>query len=158
MAINKGKIFEEKFKQDWSKCFPKTLVFRLVDQVSGFKTTSQNPCDYLCFPGKKLFMIECKSHNGASIPFSVIPQYERLLEYKDYENVVPGIVMWFREKDKIIWGDILTLEKIYNDGNKSIQLKMLNNDKYNLKEIPSVKKRVYLEADYTYLVNLYGGK
>lgn len=155
--MNKGKIFEDKFKEDWKKCFPKTFFLRLNDTLGGFKNIN-TPCDYLCFPGKKLFMIECKSHDGASIPFSVIPQYERLLEYKHYENVVPGIVMWFKEKDKIIWADILTLENIYNDGNKSIQLKMLNDDKYNLKEIPSVKKRVYLEADYTYLVNLYEGK
>ena len=158
MALNKGKIFEDKFKEDWKKCFRKTLVYRLVDQVSGFKTTSQNACDFLCFPGKKLFMIECKSHDGASIPFSVIPQYERLLEYKDFENVVPGIVIWFKEKDKIIWVDINTAEKIYNDGNKSIQLKMFTDKTYDLKEIPSIKKRVYLEADYSYIVDLYKGR
>lgn len=158
MALNKGKIFEDKFKEDWKKCFRKTLVYRLVDQVSGFKTTSQNACDFLCFPGKKLFMIECKSHDGASIPFSAIPQYERLLEYKDFENVVPGIVIWFKEKDKIIWVDINTAEKIYNDGNKSIQLKMFTDKTYDLKEIPSIKKRVYLEADYSYIVDLYKGR
>ena len=158
MGLNKGKIFEDKFKQDWKKCFPKTLVYRLVDQVTGFKTTSQNPCDFLCFPVKKLFMVECKSHDGASISFSVIPQYERLLEYKDFENVVPGIVIWFKEKNKILWADIKTIEKIYNDGNKSIQLKMLTDKTYDLKEIPSIKKRVYLEADYSYIVDLYKGR
>lgn len=158
MGMNKGKIFEDKFRENWSKCFPNTFVFRLVDQVSGFKTTSQNPCDFLCFPGKKLFMVECKSHDGASIPFSAIPQYERLLEYKHFENVVPGIIIWFKEKDKLIWVHINVAEKIFNDGNKSIQLKMLNDEKYDLKEIPSVKKRVYLEANYNYLVDLYGGK
>ena len=103
-------------------------------------------------------MIECKSHDGASIPFSAIPQYERLLEYKDFENVVPGIVIWFKEKDKIIWVDINTAEKIYNDGNKSIQLKMFTDKTYDLKEIPSIKKRVYLEADYSYIVDLYKGR
>ena len=103
-------------------------------------------------------MVECKSHDGASIPFSAIPQYERLLEYKNFENVVPGIIIWFKEKDKLIWVHINVAEKIFNDGNKSIQLKMLNDEKYDLKEIPSVKKRVYLEANYNYLVDLYGGK
>ena len=158
MGINKGKIFEDKFRENWKKCFPNTFVFRIVDQVSGFLNTSQNPCDFLCFPGKKLFMVECKSHDGASIPFSAIPQYERLLEYKNFENVVPGIIIWFKEKDKLIWVHINVAEKIFNDGNKSIQLKMLNDEKYDLKEIPSVKKRVYLEANYNYLVDLYGGK
>lgn len=44
-------------------------------------------------------MVECKAHAGASIPFSVIPQYSRLLEYKDFINVFPGIVVWLYEKD-----------------------------------------------------------
>jgi len=158
VGINKGKIFEDSFKENWKRCFPNTFVFRLVDQVSGFKTTSRNPADFLCLPSKKLFMIECKSHDGASIPFSDIPQYERLLEYKNFENVIPGIVIWFKEKDKIIWVDISVAEKIFIDGNKSIQLKMLTNKTYDLKEIPSNKKRVYLEANYTYLVGLYEGK
>lgn len=155
MSINKGKIFEDRFRENWKKSFPKTFIYRLADQVTGFKNTSQNPCDYLCFPGDKLFMIECKSHDGASIPFAAIPQYERLLEYKNYKNVCPGFVIWFKEKDIIIWVDIAVAEKIFNDGNKSIQLKMLTDEKYDLKKIPAVKKRVYLDADYTFLVNLY---
>lgn len=155
MGLNKGKIFETMFKDQWKKCFPETLIFRLKDQVSGFKETSQNPCDYLCFPEDKLFMIECKSHGGTSISFSAIPQYERLLAYKDYKNVIPGIVIWFKEKDIILWVDIRVAEKIYKDGNKSIQLKMFTNSIYDIKEIPTVKKRVYLDADYRYLINLY---
>ena len=68
MASNRGKDFEERFKEDWDKCFPGTLIFRLKDQMNGFKQTSQNPCDFIGFPGKDtLFMIECKSHNGASL-------------------------------------------------------------------------------------------
>lgn len=158
MGVNKGKIFEDSFRQNWKKCFPNSFIYRLADQVSGFKTTSQNPCDFICFPGDNLFMIECKSRDGSSIPFSAIPQYERLLEYKDFENVCPGVIIWFKEKDKIIWVDIKVMEKIYNDGNKSIQLKMLTDNIYDLVEIPSIKKRVYLEADYTYLTNLYREK
>jgi len=158
MGINKGKIFEDKFRENWKKCFPKTFIYRLPDQMTGFKLTSQNPCDFLCFPGEVLFMIECKSHDGASIPFAAIPQYERLLEYGHMKNVCPGIVIWFKEKDKVIWVHIDVAEKIYTDGNKSIQLKMLTDNKYDIKELPSVKKRVYLDTDYTYLADLYKGQ
>ena len=42
-----GKKFEQKFKSDWKKCFPETFLFRLKDQTTGYKTTSQNPCDFL---------------------------------------------------------------------------------------------------------------
>jgi len=155
MSISKGKIFENKFRECWKKFLPKSFIYRLMDQVSGFKVVSQNPCDFFCFTDGKLFLIECKSHDGASIPFSAIPQYERLLEYKDIEGVYPGIVIWFKDKDKVIWVDINVAEKIYNDGNKSIQLRMLTDGRYDIKELPSVKKRVYLETDYRYLVNLY---
>lgn len=155
MSINKGKQFEAKFKENWIKCFPDTFIYRLKDQLTGFKETSQNPCDFLCFPGDMLFMVECKSHNGASIPFASIPQYERLLNYKDFYKVFPGILIWFREKDKVVWVDIKVAEKIFNDGNKSIQLKMLTQNLYDIKELPSTKKRVYLDTDYNYLVDLY---
>ena len=66
MAQNKGKVWEEKFKQDWKKTFPGTFIFRLKDQMTGYKETSGNPCDFLCYPGEnKLFMVECKEHKGA---------------------------------------------------------------------------------------------
>jgi hypothetical protein len=69
-------------------------VFRLKDNMNGYKETSGNPCDFLCFPGEnKLFMIECKEHKGASIPFTAIPQYDRLLEYKDCPGVYPGVML-----------------------------------------------------------------
>ena len=97
MAINKGKQFEDRFRLDWKRCFPGTLIFRIPDQISGFKQTSQNPCDYFAFKSGKLFMVECKSHEGASISFSAIPQYVRLLQYKDLENVYPGSLIWFRD-------------------------------------------------------------
>ncbi len=147
MASNFGKNFEDHFKENWKRCFPGTWLFRLKDQMNGFKETSQNPCDFLAFPGNnKLFMIECKSHSGASISFTDIPQYERLLEYKDDKDVYPGILIWFYEKDKIYWVPIKVAEKMYNDGEKSIGLRHIG--KYDLVEIPSVKKRVYMESDF----------
>ena len=151
---NQGKQFEEKFKECWKKSFPNTFIFRLNDQVLGYKNTSQNPCDFICFVNHKLFLVECKSHDGASIPFTAIPQYERLLAYKDIEDVNPGFVIWFKEKDKVIWVPIKTAELIYNDGNKSIGIKLLNDPKYTFVEIPSVKKRIFMDSDYTVMSTL----
>lgn len=153
-----GKKFEERFRLDWKKCFPNTLVFRLHDQMTGYKETSQNPCDFLCFPGDTLFMVECKAHAGASIPFSVIPQYERLLDYKGLINVFPGVMVWLYEKDTVIWVSIEEMEKMVKDGEKSIGLRMIDSKKpykklYNIVEIPSKKLRTFMESDYTFLVN-----
>ena len=122
--------------------------------MNGYKETSGNPCDFLCFPGEnKLFMIECKEHKGASIPFTAIPQYERLLEYKDFPGVYPGVMLWLSEKDIVMWIGIKEMEKMVKDGKKSIGIKMLEDTFYNIMIIPSEKKRIYLESDYTSLLN-----
>lgn len=143
-----GKKWEDYFRQNWARCFPGTFLFRLKDQMTGYKETSGNPCDFITFPGNRLFMVECKEHKGASIPFVAIPQYERLLLFKNQPKVSPGILIWFSEKDKILWVPILEAEKMVLDGRKSIGIKMLEEKLYNIFEVPSVKKRVFLEANY----------
>ena len=122
--------------------------------MTGYKETSGNPCDFLCFPGEnKLFMVECKEHKGASIPFTAIPQYDRLLEYKDCPGVYPGVMLWLSEKDIVMWIGIKEMEKMVKDGKKSIGIKMLEDTLYNIMIIPSEKKRIYLESDYSELLN-----
>jgi len=158
MANNRGKQFEARFKEDWKKSFPNTFIYRLPDQMNGYLSSSKNPCDFICFTGKDLFLIECKSHDGASIPFSAISQYDRLLQYKDLPNVKPGILIWFKEKDLVAWVSIKTAEKIREAGYKSIGIKLLSNPEYRIIVIPSVKKRVFLESDYTVLMNLQEGE
>lgn len=123
--------------------------------MNGYKETSGNPCDFLCFPGEnKLFMVECKEHKGASIPFTAIPQYERLLEYKNYPGVFPGVMLWLSEKDMVLWISITEMEKMVKDGKKSIGIKMLEDSLYNIIMIPSEKKRVFLNSDYSILMRL----
>lgn len=154
MATNKGKAWEDKFRQDWRRCFPNSFMFRLKDQMTGYKETSGNPCDFLCFPGNgELFLIECKEHKGASIPFTAIPQYDRLLEYQGLPGVRAGVVLWLSDKDRVFWISIEEMEKMVKDGKKSIGLKMFEDKSYNIIEIPSIKKRVYLDSDYTVLVD-----
>lgn len=160
MAINKGKAWEDKFRQDWRKCFPNTFIFRLKDQMTGYKETSGNPCDFLCFPGNgELFLIECKEHKGSSIPFTAIPQYERLLEYQGLPGVRTGVVLWLSDKDKVLWISIDEMEKMVKDGEKSIGLRMIDPEKpykktYKILDLPSKKLRTYMETDYRPLVEV----
>lgn len=152
MSSSRGKEFEAVFRQDWKQVFPDSFLYRLPDMTGGMLGVN-NPCDFICFTSPHFFLIECKSHGGASIPFTAMPQYERLLAYKDIKDVHPGFVIWFKDKDKVIWVDIKKAEKIYLDGHKSIQLSML--DKYNLLELPSQKKRVFMTTNYEALVESY---
>ena len=155
---NLGKPFENRFAKDWKRCFPNTLIYRLPDQQSGYAGGgSSNPCDFFCFTGNELLMVECKAHKGASIPFTAIPQYDRMLDYKGLEKTYPGVVIWFYEKDIVRWVSIEEMEKMVNDGEKSIGLRMIDDKKpykksYNIITIPSVKIRTFLESDYKYLI------
>ena len=156
---NLGKAFEERFKKDWQRCFPETLCYRLPDQQSGYAGGgSSNPCDYFGFTGNELLMVECKAHAGLSIPFTAIRQYDKMLSYKGLKNTFPGVVVWFYEKDTVIWVSIEDMEKMVLDGEKSIGLRMIDEKKpykkhYNIIVLPSKKLRTFLETDYNYLVN-----
>jgi len=145
-----GKDWEDYFKKTWKAQFPGTFVFRLKDQLTGYKDTSQNPCDFMCLPNDKLFLVECKAHKGASIGWDVMPQYERLLKFKDTQNVRPGFLIWLYEKDVVFWVPIKVAEQLYNDGEKSIGIRHF--DKYDILVLPGEKKRVFITPDYTKMV------
>lgn len=150
MAKNSGKKFEAKFLSDWKASFPNTFILRLHDLTTGYKITSQNPCDYIAYNNRQLWLLEIKSHEGSSIPFTAIPQYERLLAYKDLEGVNPYIIIWFKEKDIVFAVHIKEAEKMVLAGEKSIGLRL--KDDYDIIEIPSIKKRVFLDSDYSCLL------
>ena len=153
MAVNRGKQFEEQFKKDFFKTFPDGFILRLPDQMSGYKSYSQNPCDFICFIHGKLFLIECKSHKGASLPFDAITQYDKLVSYDNIPGVYIGVVIWLYDKDKVLYAPINLIKQLKQEGKKSIGIKAL--DEYpNLIEIPSNKKRVLMESDYSILLTL----
>jgi penicillin-binding protein-related factor A (putative recombinase) len=156
MTESLGKKFEQYFKLNWKNCFPKTFIYRLPDMMGGYAGfAGSNPCDFICFPeAGKLFMLELKEHKGNTIAWTAIRQYEKLLTYANLKHVFPGIIIWFSDHDKIIYCPIEEAKKMHDDGLKSINIKMLDEKLYNVIEIPTVKKRVFLEADYTVLLKL----
>ena len=157
-SVDIGKKFEERFRKDYKRCFPGTLIYRLPDQQSGYAGGgSTNPCDFLCFTGNEVLMVECKATKGMSINFSKIRQYDRMLDYKGLEKTYPGVVIWFYEKDIVLWVSIDEMVKMVNDGEKSIGLRMIDSKKpykksYNIITVPSSKLRTFMESDYDYLV------
>ena len=148
--------------KDYQLCFPGTLIYRLPDQQSGYAGGgSSNPCDFFCYPGNCVLMTECKAHKGISIPFNAIPQYEKMLDYKSLEKTHVGVIVWFYEKDTIIWVSIEEMEKMVNDGEKSIGLRMLKENypvKYRIINVPATKLRMFMEADLKYLVEVLNGE
>ena len=149
MAQNRGKEFEAIFKQQFLASFPNSFILRLPDQVSGYKYTSSNICDFIGYAKGKLYLIECKTHLGASFPLSNLSQYNKLLPYVGIPGVRVGVVLWLIDKDKIFYVPISTVIQMKIKNKKSISYKDI--DKWRIMEIPSIKKVVFMDSDYSVL-------
>lgn len=154
---NYGKAFEQSFRENWKKCFPKPegWIYRLPDQMNGFKQTSRNISDFICFVPNKLFIVECKETNGNTLNFSKIRQLDQLEEAIGYKKVYPGVLVWFSDHDKIFWVNAIDLKRMQADGKKSINIKMYDEEnKYHLLDMEGKLKRVFLECDYHKLLSM----
>lgn len=155
MANNYGKAFEQKFKKDFLKTVPNSTIDRLYDTMSGYKAISQIS-DYIGYSFPNIFYMECKSHKGASIPFDNITQYSKLLQKVGIPGVRAGVILWLIDKDVVYYIPISTIKQMKKDGKKSVGISAVDN--YNIIEIPSVKKRVFMDSDYSILLSLKDGE
>lgn len=145
---NYGKDFEFRFKKDFKETFPKRFILRLKDDVSRMFGTGKNPCDFIAHPNK-LFMLEVKCHYGNTFPFKNFSQYDTLLTYQDLEGVEIGLIIWFIEHDKIVYVPLEVVTQMMNDGEKSVNINKLKD--YKVTQVPTVKKRVFLQGDYSFM-------
>lgn len=148
MAVSRGKAFELKVRSDLKK-IPEISIDRIFDSVSGYKNIS-NISDLIFYKYPFICYGEIKSHLGNTFPIANLTQYEKLIAKKGIKGVRAGVILWFIEHDKVLWIPIETFEKLKNDGAKSVNVK-LDYDEYNILEIPSVKRRVFMDSDYSVL-------
>lgn len=154
MAINRGKQWEEKFKNDWKASVKDSVIVRLYDQLSGYKTVSKNPSDFICFAKDKFLFVECKETHGTTLNFNKITQLKALIHYIGRTHVFPGVLIWFIDFDKIVWVPAETLKQMKIDGLKSVNVKMLSDNKYKMFDLPAVKQKVFMTLDYNILLDL----
>lgn len=154
MATNYGKKFEKVFEQGWKQTFPVSFILRLPDQQSGYFGSSSNPCDYICFNNGKLFMVELKSHAGNTFPFDALRQYDKLSKYVGIDGVHVCVIIWFRDKDKVVYCPMESIIKMRVDGKKSVNIKYLDTKEYNIIDIPSTKKRTFMYSDFSFLAEI----
>lgn len=155
MANNRGKQWESKFREDWKRTMS-PCIDRLYDQMSGYVSIS-NISDFIGFKKPNIFYIECKSHEGNTFPISCLTQYEKLLPKVGIDGVRAGVVLWMIDHDVVLYIPISTFTKLIEDGKKSFNIKMLADQTYPHVVIPSEKKRVFLDSDYSCLANLEEG-
>lgn len=153
MSIDYGKKFEERFKLDWVNSTGGVIV-RLYDNTSGYLSIS-NVSDYICYKYPNIFFIECKSHKGASIPFTAISQYDKLLSFSNIKGIRSGVVLWLYEKDIVLYVPVKTIKLLKDSGEKSVGIRHLKD--HDIIEIPSKKLRVFMESDYNVLLSLKEG-
>ena len=155
---NRGKKFEEQFLKDFQR-IDDAIIIRLHDQMTGYKVTSQNLCDYICYMYPNMLAIECKTIKGNTFPISNLTQLPLMRTVVGKKGMRAGVVIWFYERDKVVYVPIKTFFELIKDGKKSYNVKWLDdeNNTYDAIEIPSIKKRVYMDSDYTVLQNLEEG-
>lgn len=153
-VLNKGKQFEGKVREDFRKSFPDGYILRLADQQSGYMNTSSNPADFVAYSYPYFFLLEAKSIQTPSFPFTNLRQYDRLLAAAYKPGVRAGVVMWFTEKDIVWFVPIVTIKKMKDEGLKSLNPDKLDLERFYVKKIPSVKLRTFMSSDYRVLMDL----
>lgn len=130
-------------------------IYRLRDNASSFangtntRFTSSNICDYFLLDdiSKTLFLIECKSSKGTSIPLTMVRdnQIQGLLEANKHA-LIAGLLINFRNihNDTFFISINDYIRMIENLNKKSFNIKDLI--EHNALKINSVRKR----TRYTY--------
>ena len=131
--------------------FPQGWIYRLKDHFDGRKG-SYNISDFIAFVDGNLFLIEAKSIHENYFNIKSFTQYERLKEVK-VNGAHPMVVIWFVIHNKVLAFPITSVEQMEKDGLKSIHIDTYMN--YPHIEVPSVKKRVFMDSDYKCLLEYY---
>ena len=156
MPTNYGKAWEQKIREDFVKVQGST-VDRIYDSVSGYKSIS-NISDFIGYIYPNIFYLEAKSCKGNTFPLTKLTQYEKLKHKVGVPGVRVGVLLWFIEHDVVLYVPVSTVTKLIEDGKKSVNVKMATDNSYNVKVVPSSKRRVFLDCDYSILKNLLDGE
>lgn len=155
MASNQGKAFEQKFKEDIKKTIPGVTIDRIYDTMGNYKTS--NVCDFIAYKYPNIFYVECKSCIGNTFNLNKLTQYDKLKDKVGIKGVRAGVVLWFREHMQVWYVPINTITQLKKDGKKSVHVFDTVDQGYRVIKIPSVEKRVFLDSDYSCLMDLVEG-
>jgi len=111
--MNQGKLFEQDIKKSVP---PNVYYYRLQDSASGWSSsdsdnvrfTPKNKFDCLLFTRGVLILLELKSTQGTSIPYSMIKdhQIEELNKASVYDGIKAGFLFNFRKSTRTYFMDI----------------------------------------------------
>ena len=152
MSVNRGKQWEQKLKEDFSK-LPGAYIYRVPDNMSGYKGIT-GISDFIGYKYPKCFFIEAKTILGNTFPLSNFTQFDQLMTIPDVKGIHRGVMIWFQDHNAVLYVPLLTIAKMKADGKKSVNIKKIDEEGYEYVRIPSVQKRVFLDSDYSVLLEL----
>ena len=156
MANSYGKEWETKVKEDFQK-IDGSSIDRIYDTTNGYKNIN-NISDFIAYLYPCIYYLEAKSCRGNTFPLTNLTQYAKLSEKVGIPGVRVGILLWMIDHDVCLYVPISTITKLKQDGKKSVNIKMIQEGTYNIKVVPSIKKRVFLDCDYNILRDLKDGE
>jgi hypothetical protein len=152
MAVNRGKQWEAKLKEDFSK-MSGAYIYRVPDQLGGLKGQT-GICDFIAYKFPKIFFIEAKTILGNTFPLTNFTQFDKLMSIPNNQGVHRGVMLWFQDHQRVLYVPLLTIAKMKQDGKKSVNIRTIDSDGYEYLNIPSVQKRVFLDSDYSVMMEL----
>lgn len=136
-------------------------IDRIPDQMNGLYG-SKNICDFICFHTPNLYYIESKSTYEDRFDFSLISdyQYENLLKKSKIQNVWGLIIILYISHKRAFILNIQDIDKLIQSGQKSLNIKKLDQWGIPYSEIPTIpnnrKKLLDYEGDLVELVDEMG--
>ena len=152
MAVNRGKQWEAKLKEDFSK-MSGAYIYRVPDQLGGLKGQT-GICDFIAYKFPKIFFIEAKTILGNTFPLTNFTQFDKLMSIPNIQGVHRGVMLWFQDHQRVLYVPLLTIAKMKQDGKKSVNIRTIDSDGYEYLNIPSIQKRVFLDSDYSVMLEL----
>jgi recombination protein U len=150
MLNNSGKIFE----QDIKKSIPEWCwIYRFKDGTANFngaknenvRFQASNICDFMVMAENKLFLLELKTHIGASIPFSCIRknQIEEMAKV-NHDNIEAYFILNFRDFQRTYAVKAKALkEYIEGSERKSIPIKWCIENSLEISAIQKITRFKY---------------
>ena len=152
---NRGKEFENKVREDFIK-LPYSHIERIYDNTSGYKSI-KGRADFIGYVYPNMYYLECKCNYGNTFPLSNITQYDALMEVTKIPGIRAGVILWLIDNDKVVYIPVRTIKTMKENGEKSYNFKKHGLNTCRVFEIPSVKRRVFMDSDYNVLRNLEDG-
>lgn len=147
MSKNRGKDFESKVSEAIKSLG--ICIERLYDVTSGHLGI-HTPSDFIAYKYPSMYYLECKSITGNTLRIADIRQFDDLLVRSKYDGVFAGLLIWYIDCKETFWVDIRYINKIKNEGLKSLNRKNLEVENSNyVRLIDATYPRIYGKYDFS---------